>query len=219
MPGEAGDALTDVSGTVGGVVGAAETGNYGDMGALIMETTGTATAAAGYDEIGTELTDWGAVAGTGVQAGLDNGDALQAVTATLGNAADTATKYQDPAATGVPAAGTGVPVTGAVATTQVPATGAAVTGVPATGAAVTGVPATGAALTGVPAGAAATGAAAGVPAAGVPATGVAAVAPAGTTTVASVPATTTPSVIQSTVTINGVNYIQCSDAAGNVVNC
>ena len=99
VPGEAGEALTNSADSVGNAVTAGQEGNWGDMGTGIMQTAGATTAAAGEQEIGDEIRDWGTVAGNGAQAGIDNQDATQAITATLTDASNTAKKYQETAAT------------------------------------------------------------------------------------------------------------------------
>merc|ERR1711920_418179 len=93
-PGEAGAALTGVADTAGTAVSAGQSGDYGTMGAAITNVGGTATSAAGYDEIGSEITDWGGVAGNATQAGLDNGDVGVAFNTALSDGSNVATKYQ-----------------------------------------------------------------------------------------------------------------------------
>ena len=51
---------------------------------------GTIATDAGAENVGAELTDWGNVAGSGIQAGITNGDVTTGFTTTLTNAASQA---------------------------------------------------------------------------------------------------------------------------------
>ena len=73
--------------------GALSSGMSGDFGAMTTDLTGmggTIATDAGSEIVGAELTEWGAVAGGGLQAGLDNGDVASGITTGLDQAATTA---------------------------------------------------------------------------------------------------------------------------------
>ena len=88
--GQVGDTLTNTADMAGGALGAGLTGDFGTMTTNLTAAGGTIATDAGAENVGAELTDWGAVAGNGLQAGLDNGDVAAGITTGLDAAATTA---------------------------------------------------------------------------------------------------------------------------------
>ena len=81
--GQVGDSLTNVSSMAGGALSSGMSGDFGAMTTDLTGMGGTIATDAGSEIVGAELTEWGAVAGGGLQAGLDNGDVAAGITTGL----------------------------------------------------------------------------------------------------------------------------------------
>ena len=64
--GEVGDSLTNVSGMAGGALNSGMDGDFGSMTTDLTGMGGTIATDAGAEDVGAELTEWGAVAGDGL---------------------------------------------------------------------------------------------------------------------------------------------------------
>ena len=87
--GAVGDSLNNVSSMAGGALNSGMSGDFGSMTTDLTGMGGTIATDAGAADVGAELTEWGSVAGNGLQAGLDTGDFTSGMTTAL-NASATA---------------------------------------------------------------------------------------------------------------------------------
>ena len=88
--GAVGDSLNNVSDMAGGALNAGMTGDFGSMTTDLTGLGGTIATDAGASDVGAELTEWGSVAGNGLQAGLDTGDVTAGMTTALNGSATAA---------------------------------------------------------------------------------------------------------------------------------
>ena len=79
--------MTNTSALAGDALNQGLDGNFGTMTSDLTGMGGTIATDAGAENVGAELTDWGNVAGSGLQAGLTNGDVTAGITTTLNGAA------------------------------------------------------------------------------------------------------------------------------------